>query len=604
MPATLSDSPTHLEPPSRTVEKEDPGAGHNTSSASDSDEEHFSDASEGQPDLQTESPQSGRASPIPVTRVERVDDQAYHGELPGTQAYEKRTQDAVPDEVRLVSSDPSEEQSNLQTVSPQSGRTSPIPLTRVERVDDSVQHGEVPGTEAYEKRTQDAVPDEIEIVPDSITSRSPSPAKSPDRPLTPGGSPTPRTVVEKVEPDEPSHGEIPGTEAYEKRRADAVPDIVAKVASNTESTGATPTATEEANALNAESQPVPETRLTRVDTIPAEDQSHTEARAHQSSSSDALPDTVDTVVDEALPAASEADHEPVDTKADDDFGDDFDEFVDEPGGMNDNDDFGDFDDFDDDFQEPEVVEHVADTSTTFSQQPPASISVPPLIDFNDFSSTSELLTALSDTLDDIFPAVKDLHSLPPVEPIPDSSAIFSTERSLSLWSQLVAPPPLQPQNWVKSRIRRLFLVSLGVPVDLDEILPASKQKKLILPSIDIDSSGNNNDQSQPQPRKEGDETPTSGQAPARAKNARRGATPPPQLDLSSVRRLCTTTDAALDGLTDGELSQHVSELEQITLRASSVLEFWLKRRDGLISEKEAFEGVIENLVSHVRRARK
>lgn len=52
------------------------------------------------------------------------------------------------------------------------------------------------------------------------------------------------------------------------------------------------------------------------------------------------------------------------------------------------------------------------------------------------------------------------------------------------------------------------------------------------------------------------------------------------------------------------MTLHVSELEQVTLRASGVLEYWLKRRDGLVSEKEAFEGVIENLVSHVRRVRK
>ena len=65
----------------------------------------------------------------------------------------------------------------------------------------------------------------------------------------------------------------------------------------------------------------------------------------------------------------------------------------------------------------------------------------------------------------------------------ETRSIFLSERSHSLWSQLVAPPPLQPPDWVRSRIRRLFLVSLGVPVDLDEILPASKQKKLILPSF-------------------------------------------------------------------------------------------------------------------------
>lgn len=253
---------------------------------------------------------------------------------------------------------------------------------------------------------------------------------------------------------------------------------------------------------------------------------------------------------------------------------------------------------------------------------------PPLIDFDAFQSVSELNTSLEDSFDRLFPASKDISSLPPVEPIQNTSAIFHTDRSLSLWSQLVAPPPLQPQNWVKSRIRRLFLVSLGVPVDLDEILPASKQKKLVLPSIDLGGlSGSKQQQQQQQQSQTKDGTipathpdassktgttiapsPTSASTPTTStqeqRYSRRRDNPPPELDLSAVGRLCATTDAALDGLTDEELKSHVSELQQVTQRASTVLEYWLKRLDGLIGEKEAFEGVIENLVSHARRVRK
>lgn len=250
---------------------------------------------------------------------------------------------------------------------------------------------------------------------------------------------------------------------------------------------------------------------------------------------------------------------------------------------------------------------------------------PPLIDFDALQSLPELNTALENSLDRFFPASKDISSLPQVEPIHNASAIFHTDRSLSLWSQLVAPPPLQPQNWVKSRIRRLFLVSLGVPVDLDEILPASKQKKLVLPSIDLGGlAGSQQQQQQPQtkdgtarttqpdpssaagttipPSSSSASTPTT--STQQQRYSRRRDNPPPELDLSAVGRLCATTDAALDGLTDEELKSHVSELQQVTQRASAVLEYWVKRLDGLVGEKEAFEGVIENLVSHARRVRK
>lgn len=334
-----------------------------------------SDISEGQSNRQAELPQSGRASPIPITRVERVDDSAQYGEMPGTDAFQKRTQDAVPDEIEVVPSNASEGQSNLQTELPQSGRTSPIPLTRVERVDNNALHGEIPGTDAYEKRIQDAVPDEIEVVPDNTKSRNPSPAGSQDRPLTPGGSEIPRTVVEKIDPEAPSHGEVPGTEAYDKRRADAVPDIVARVSPDEKTRDLTEATKEESDTLNAGHQPIPETRVSRVDTIPAEDQSQTQTKAHQRSPSDALPDTVETITDDAPSTAMGAEDDFIDPGTDDEFGDDFDEFVDDQGGMDDNDDFGGFDDFDDDFQEPEVPGHLTDAGNAFPQQPPASISV-------------------------------------------------------------------------------------------------------------------------------------------------------------------------------------------------------------------------------------
>ena len=121
-----------------------------------------------------------------------------------------------------------------------SGAESPIPITRVERIDDSAGYGEVPGTPAYDQRTQDAVPDEIEIVPDGRRSRAGtnagirsragsyvSESRGGSRPATPGGTPIPKTVVEKVD-DQPSYGEVEGTEAKEMRMADAAPDEVRK----------------------------------------------------------------------------------------------------------------------------------------------------------------------------------------------------------------------------------------------------------------------------------------------------------------------------------------------------------------------------------------
>lgn len=86
-----------------------------------------------------------------------------------------------------------------------------IPTTRIEKVDDKPSHGEVPGTAAFDIRTEDAEPDEVEILPE---------AHAADQ------APIPTTLVEKVDPSEKSHGEVEGTLAHELRKADAAPDVI------------------------------------------------------------------------------------------------------------------------------------------------------------------------------------------------------------------------------------------------------------------------------------------------------------------------------------------------------------------------------------------
>lgn len=71
-------------------------------------------------------------------------------------------------------------------------------------------------------RTKDAVPDELEIIPEGSRSRSSSTAGGPSLDT----SDVPKMVVDKVDPQTPSHGEVPNTPAWEMRRADAEPDVV------------------------------------------------------------------------------------------------------------------------------------------------------------------------------------------------------------------------------------------------------------------------------------------------------------------------------------------------------------------------------------------
>ncbi|OJD35759.1 uncharacterized protein BKCO1_1500069 [Diplodia corticola] len=469
---------------------------------------------------------------------------------------------------------------------------SPVPVTRVEKIDDEPSYGEVPGTSAYNMRTQDAVPDEVEIVPEGGRSRSTSRLSVSDRPttpLSPGGTPIPKTVVEKVD-DTPSYGEVPGTAAYASHQADAVPDVVLKAP-----------------------EP-PKGKLTRVlfsgfvnEPLTGQGSPTASDRSDQVDETLAAPAPAnDDKQEEDMGTSQVSDPDQETTAADDnhEFGDDFDDF--EEGGEE---DFGDdFGDFDDGFQNAED-----ETANAFEEPaplPPVSDPLPslPIPSFDDLDSLADIVSASQPFVDKVFES--SFVDRPTIEQEVNPSLL--SERSLSLWAQLVAPPPLQPPNWVRSRIRRLFLVSLGVPVDLDEILPASKQKKLVLPSVNIPgdrsprvSSDDRTNGTVARLKKEDNDSSTSvNSSSSKTERKRRGPPPPPEFDITAVTMLCSTTDAALQNFTAGELEAHVRTLQGLQRRANEVLDYWTKRKESAIGDKEAFEGVIENLVKHAKKVRK
>lgn len=167
---------------------------------------------------------------------------------------------------------------------------------------------------------------------------------------------------------------------------------------------------------------------------------------------------------------------------------------------------------------------------------------------------------------------------------------------------------MQPPNWTRSRIRRLFLVSLGVPVDLDEILPPSKQKRLILPNINLTSPRASTNALERLKQEDANDSTTSVDsktgAPKKPKRTTtKGHQPPPEFDANAASLVCGTTEEALKGHTDHELRDHVFTLEIMNKKASAVLEYWLQRKDDAMKEKEALEGVIENLVGFVKGQR-
>ncbi|KAG5994839.1 hypothetical protein E4U52_000703 [Claviceps spartinae] len=468
--------------------------------------------------------------------------------------------------------------------------TTQIPKTRVEKVDSNPSHGEVPGTEAHKQREADAQPDEIAVL-DDFTKEHLEEA-SMDTPR----QDVPITVLEPVQSDH--------EESFASTRpsdVDAKPDIVLEAVSDS----AENDYEDEKTGKDCEEQ-----EKDCEETVNDCEETANDCEETANDCEETANDCEETTNDfeEALNGAEDnkdEEEEQVDDFGDnfsDDFGDDFDDDFDdfEEGGHD-----AEFDDFEDGFQQAQPSPAVSR-----GPQPVLLSQLPfPIPDF-DGLAPDEVLSATEQCLNSLFPP-EEL-DLPAPETLPKESSLFLTPRSASLWSQLVAPPPLAPPDWIRSRTRRLFLVSLGVPVDLDEILPASKQKKLILPSLHLRAtspgSGSRSRSTSRVRRDSRNASSTSldaqGKSTSSGLKKRKGPPPAPELDLVAARYLCTTTDEALGGMTNEELQKHVEQLEAMQGTAQAVLEYWQKRADERIGDREAFEGVIENLVKHARKFRK
>ncbi|CUS09034.1 unnamed protein product [Tuber aestivum] len=660
-----------------------------------SNEDHFSDAPEG-PDAAAggdntkflvASPQFlPSLSSIPLVLVEKIDERPSHGEVPGTEAFEKRTADASPDVIRIQQppdllvaapgvGDPKGKEQEVEEERKSGAETprSKVPITMVERVDSTPAHGEILGTEAFAKRLADAAPDVIR---------------------TATSSPIPMTVVSVIDSDKPLYGEVLGTEAHKMRAADAQPDVVVKwneeedkiarrvrgererieklmmdpgrarsVSPGQGPGSVVPVVKGRMDSVSKITLPIGEVKGKKegkakdVNGVEKEGEGggvveEQSLRSRSSSISsrkcgspvlDESPGiSVDALigvgVEEAKEvAAEEAKVEEVKEEAkgqviadinggdngeagdeeegrvarreeettteenetrgegagdgDNGFGDDdFDDFGEVVEG-------GDFDDFGG-FGEAEAFVPPPIEASPPPPPPPQIPIIPvPVLDLEKLDNEDTIRRAAAEAMAIMFPIDKEKYQN--ISPISIDDNAFLTERSLSLWNQLSAPPPLQPPNWKISRIRRLFLVSLGVPVDLDEILPAeTKQKKLVLPSVNIarksidGSASRRNSRSRSRVRRS-----------TSSSRRKSGVIGPEALDVPSARILCSTSDVALQGLTAQELKEHIKKLESITSTASEVLTYWLKKREGAISDKETFETVIESLVGYARKKR-
>ena len=176
--------------------------------SSENEDDHFSDASEGR-ESRPASPSTRLAGKYKAVRHSAGHDRGNHSTL----APQEQESGALGAKIGRPSQGESDEHVSSSPQEPV------VPTTVVEKVDPfTASYGEVPGTAAYDMRRADAEPDVV--VASDEADGAPQGKKT-----VPPNLPVPITKVTTID-SSPGHGDIPGTEAHEKHKGDAEPDVV------------------------------------------------------------------------------------------------------------------------------------------------------------------------------------------------------------------------------------------------------------------------------------------------------------------------------------------------------------------------------------------
>ncbi|KIY69761.1 hypothetical protein CYLTODRAFT_420449 [Cylindrobasidium torrendii FP15055 ss-10] len=291
--------------------------------------------------------------------------------------------------------------------------------------------------------------------------------------------------------------------------------------------------------------------------------------------------------------------------------DDFDDFGDPPTtntDAGDDDDFGDFGDFDEAEAMPAAhafafEEAVAGPSSSYGQWEALRLAPMP--------SQDSLEEDLENILGPIWTgqSLADLSTDEPIREMEGINQILVTPESRNLYNMLVqSPPSTQPPNWIRSRIRRQHLIALGIPVNLDEVLPPHS-KGSPLPPLHITTRP----MSAP-PGARG------GVHPSRAaissasnsrNNSRAGSPHPrdgapgsrPAVDNDKIQELLSLDMNAVSIEPLATLEHHLKELRVHTAQASARLTYLLQTRDALQQDSETYNGLIAELVGEATKAK-
>ncbi|KAK1921194.1 hypothetical protein DB88DRAFT_499959 [Papiliotrema laurentii] len=345
---------------------------------------------------------------------------------------------------------------------------------------------------------------------------------------------------------------------------------------------------------------------------------------------------VDLPPSDPVYVAEPLDMEPGASQQQDEGGDDFDDFDDfgeqpeaGPSGVQSVDaaladaEFDDFGDFDDGAFEEAGPESGVFAGAVQAEPEPERWHA---LRLNPMPSSAELVDQLVELLRPIRVEDDGVLTDEPPRQTGGLSQVMITESSREAYAQLTTPPMLQTLDWTRSRVRRDHLISMGVPVNLDEV---DSHRLSALPPLRI-TTNFPRPRSQAQQRSSTDSyrssaldkgkdrelpggtgsqsVPVSAVANGHRGDERRqrekyGLGSKPLLDTTVAEDLCGIDEDQLSLLSVERLRTMQQELVETSAAASALLAWELQYKDAQVQDSATYNGMISELIANAAKAK-
>ncbi|WWC57600.1 uncharacterized protein I303_100132 [Kwoniella dejecticola CBS 10117] len=287
-------------------------------------------------------------------------------------------------------------------------------------------------------------------------------------------------------------------------------------------------------------------------------------------------------------------------------------------GVEDDEGFGDFGDFEEgDFDEPQQTEGIS--GGNFVDEPFEQAERWHALSLRPFPPKGELLDQLSTLLSPLFQPSDEYLTKDQPRIGSGLSQVLVAEASRDIYAQLITAPMLKQLDWTRSRVRREHLISMGVPVNLDEV---DSHRLSALPPLRIttnvnlaprradslDVNGRNSTSSYK--GKSRDVSPNTAQTVPNSANGgqkrgigRFGLGEKPDLNVEKAEEYCGLEEDRLSLLPLATLRKIQAEVAQTSALASSRLAWELQLKDAQTQDSTTYNGMISELISNAAKVK-